>query len=131
MKSKYYITLFILFSTMMLQAQSMTTNGFKVVVVMNEKTDQLLAIEQIDNLKNNKKLSDQYPDARFYIGILKGTYEIQERVIVPKSGAEIAIYTDNELYFDLKLPENSLIKKGKAKIKIVANKNGELLLKTL
>ncbi len=113
------------------QAQTRTTKETKVVLVVNKKTNKVTNMELFDAKNSEKILPKKYPNSKFYIGVLKGNFELNKDVIEPKSGAFITMYTDKQLFSNDKFVGNDNITIGKIKTQIISSKNGELVLKTI
>ncbi len=113
------------------QAQTRTTKETKVVLVVNKKTNEITNMELFDVKNAEMVLPKKYPNSKFYIGVLKGNFELNKDVIEPKSGALITMYTDKQLFSSDKFIKSENITIGKVKTQIISSKKGELILKTL
>ncbi|QCX01598.1 hypothetical protein FGM00_16320 [Aggregatimonas sangjinii] len=119
-------------------AQERVTKEAKIIVVVNEKLD---AVEQIElyasfqKLKE-KQLEEKYAHHKFFLGVLKGTYTITENWIVPGKNTTIVMYTDkrfyppDQFYRGDDLAPGDALNLGTTMAKVIANKQGELILKT-
>lgn len=134
MNLKFFITISFLFVGIIYsQAQTRSTKETKVVLIVSEKTNEILGMELFDILDSEKILPKKYPNNKFYLGIFKGNFELNENLVKPQSGATIIIYSDKQLFLDnqLSLNKGASIKIGKVKTEVISSKNGELILKTL
>jgi len=113
------------------QAQTRITKETKVVLVVNKKTNEVTNMKLFDAKNSEKILPKKYPNSKFYIGVLKGNFELNSDIIEPKSGAIITMYTDKQLFSNDKFVGNDNITIGKIKTQIISSKNGELVLKTI
>ena len=120
-------------------AQERTTKETKVVLVINEKSDAVEHIELFASFQKMKKkeLAAKYAHHNFFLGVLKGTYDVNEKWIVPGNDTTIIIYTEKQFspfkeFFqgDDLIPGDEL-SLGKTKARVIAHKKGELTLKTL
>ena len=118
-----------------IKGQTKTTKETKVIAVIMD--DRFAALELFENTNNQKeRLLKKYPKSKFYIGLLKGRYEIKEQTVIPLSEATITLFTakqvfkDDVLFKNKKLKQGETINIGKTKAKVVASKKGELIIKT-
>lgn len=125
---------FILFG-FAITAQTKTTKETKVIVVVTN--DAIAVLEFFENSKTYKeKLTKKYPQSKFFMGFLKGRYELKNKLVIPKSEATITVFTNKqifnsgELFKDKKLKQGMSITIGSAQGKIMAAKKGELVIKT-
>lgn len=81
-------------------------------------------------------LLDRYKGCKFYVGLLTGSYGIEDDDIVPKENTIIIMYTDKQIipeeYF---LPADKLMPGdrfdiGETKAEVVSRKKGELVIRT-
>ncbi len=120
-------------------AQERTTKETKVVLVINEKSDTVEHIELFASFQKMKKkeLATKYAHHDFFLGVLKGTYNVNEKWIVPGNDTTIIIYTEKqfspfkEFFQGDELIPGDEFSIGKTKAKVIAHKKGELTLKTL
>jgi hypothetical protein len=132
LKSKAnYLLFLLLFSMSVLNAQTRTTKETKVVLIVSQKTGEVLGLELFEIQNSENILPKKYPSSTFYLGILKGTFELNQNAVQPKSGAIITIYTDKQLFSEDEFSFKENINFGSAKTKIVSRNKGELILKTL
>lgn len=119
-------------------AQERTTNGVKVILAINEKSDVVEHIELLVNFQKmkNEKLIEKYNGHKFFLGVLKGTYHPNKNGITLGNDTTIIIYTDKQFspptYFfkgDNLAPGDEFNLAG-AKAKVIATKKGELIIKT-
>ncbi|WP_139278058.1 hypothetical protein [Pseudozobellia thermophila] len=119
--------------------QTLTTKEVKILLVVEstgQKVSHLLMFEQVEG-KGKAYLVEKYRNSSFYVGLLKGTYEIYGDVVTPKKNTTVIIYTDRELFLDRKTmgpaspwAPGDLFKLGKETGKVVSNSKGELIIKT-
>ena len=132
LKSKAnYLLFLLLFSMSVLNAQTRSTKETKVVLIVSQKTGEVSGLELFEIQNSENILPKKYPGNTFYLGILKGTFELNQNVVQPKSGAIITIYTDKQLFSEDEFSLKESINFGSAKTKVVARNKGELILKTL
>lgn len=126
-----YLLLLLLFSVCFSNAQTRSTKETKVVLIVNQKTNEVSGLELFETQNSEIMLPKKYPSNIFYLGILKGTYELAKNVVQPKSGAIITIYTDKQLFSEDQFSLKESINFGSVKTKVVSRNKGELILKTL
>ena len=132
LKSKAsYLLLLLLFSVFIINAQTRSTKETKVVLIVSQKTNEVSGLELFEIQNSENILPKKYPGNKFYLGILKGIYELDENVVQPKSGAVITIYTNKQLFSEDQFSLKENINFGNIKTTVVSRKNGELILKTL
>ncbi|WP_373516864.1 hypothetical protein [Pricia sp.] len=121
-----------------LGAQTYSTNETKVVLVVSSKTGAVTQLELFHTFQNKKReeIYKKDNDRKFYIGLLKGSYEIKNDIIVPKENTTIIMYTDKQIFLEeYYLPADRLLPGdrfdlGKIKAEVVSSNKGELILKT-
>ena len=128
-----------LVSSLLCGAQELTTNGAKVVLVVDEKTSEITQIELFSNFQQLKEatIEKNYPNSQFYMGLLKGNYSLKNNEVVPGYGATVTMYTNRQFYpgeqefvkEDLKPGQQ--LRLGKIKAKVLSSKKGELIVKTV
>lgn len=119
-------------------AQTHSTKETKVVLVVSSKTGAVTHIALFHNFQNLKKeeIYEKYTDHKFYIGLLKGSYGIDNDVIVPQENTTIIMYTEKQVfpeeYFSRadNLMPGDRFDLGKTKAEVVSSKKGELVLRT-
>lgn len=132
LKSKAaYLLFLLLFSVSVFTAQTRSTKETKVVLIVSQKTNEVSGLELFETQNTENILPKKYPGNTFYLGILKGTYELHNNVVLPKSGAIITVYTDKQLFSENHLSLKESINFGSVKTKVVSRNKGELILKTL
>ena len=137
MKQLGLMILLILLNMGLAQSQVHATNETPIVLVTNIESDGIVGIELLNSFwdKSQNEVLNAYPNAKFYKGLLKGTYERTENLIKPSKGALITMYTNEQIFSSENiLPESQLsigdeVFIGKNKSKIIANQKGELILK--
>ena len=84
----------------------------------------------------NEEVLKKYKDSKFYVGLLKGSYELNNNNLEPKDNTTIVVFTEKRIFPVIEffpaedLAPGDSIELGKAKAKVVSNKKGELILKT-
>lgn len=132
-RHKNWTTLLFLFAAAVAFAQTRSTKEAKVVMVVNEKNTRIIGLE-LFNEKDANSIKKRYPESKFYIGLLRGSYELEKRGVTPNTGATIIIFTERQI-----LPDEDFFQKenfvpgnqldfGEAKTKIISNAKGELVL---
>ncbi|WP_166963968.1 hypothetical protein [Yeosuana marina] len=132
LKSKAgYLFLLLLFNVCFFNAQTRSTKETKVVLIVSQKTNEISGLELFETQNSENTLPKKYPGNKFYLGILKGNYELDKNAVQPKSGAIITIYTDKQLFSEDQFSLKESINFGSIKTKVVSRNKGELILKTL
>jgi len=138
MKSTGCVLFFLMASMLVGHAQSLTTNETKVVLVVkgvSEGITQLALFNTFEKMKG-KEILEKYPNCQFYIGLLQGSYELNENDVIPLMGSTIIMYTDqpylssNSTLPSTRFSTGDQMDLGLGKAKVVSNKKGELILKT-
>ena len=119
-------------------AQVLSTKEVKVILVVDEKKDAVSHIELFGNFQLMKRTEvlEKYPNCQFYIGLLEGSYELNNNIVIPIKGSTVIMYTDrqyilnNTLLPSDKLDAGDQLDLGQVKAKVVSKKKGELILKT-
>ncbi len=120
------------------QAQQRTTKETKIVVVVDEETNYITAMELFDAMAKHDKQSihKTYPSSKFYVGLLKGGYKVIDRGIVPALNTTITMFTTKE-YFPVvqafpgyQFVPGDQFDIGSIKAEVVSSKDGELIIKT-
>lgn len=131
-KSKIYTILsFLLLSAVYSPAQTRSTNETKIVFILSEQTNEVSGIALFNDQNSEEILSSKYPKHVFYLGVFKGSYELNDNLIEPLSGATITVFTDKVLFSKDQFSIINNINIGRLKTKVVSKKKGELILKTL
>lgn len=137
MATRILTIIYILFAAMISGAQTLSTKETKVVLVIGPKSEAVTHITLFNTFQKMDKdlILRKYPDAKFYIGLLKGTYELNNDTIDPSSDSTIIMYTEKQFFPGERFSTNEEIAPGdrfdlgKTKAKVVSNKKGELTLK--
>lgn len=133
MESKlFYTFIMVVFGLFFLQAQTRSTKETKVVLLVNKSLNNVTGIILFDAKNAEHELPTKYPKSIFYLGVLKGSFELIEDKIEPKSGATITMYTNKQLFANDHFSPGEVedITIGKFKTKVISSKKGELILKT-
>jgi len=131
-KSKIYrILILLLFGMFFCSAQTISTNETKIVFILSQKTNEVSGITLLDTENSKNVLPNTYPNHIFYLGILKGNYELNDKLVIPLTGSTITIYTDKILFSEDQFSNLDHINFGNVKTKIISKKKGEIILKTL
>jgi len=137
MKIGIYLTFFLCFLVGIGRAQTFSTKAAKVVFVVASETDVVTDVTLFSTLQKMDKdwLKKKYADHKFYIGLLKGNYQISGEDIIPKEDTTIIMYTEKQIFPEAyffsseNLVPGDSFDIGKTKTKVVSNKKGELTLK--
>jgi hypothetical protein len=124
------LTMF-LFFVVFSSAQTKSTTEAKVVLILSKKTNDVSRIIFLDTENSANTLPKTYPNHIFYLGILKGSYELNDGLIEPLSGSTITVYTDKMLFSEDQFSLLEDINFGNVQTKIISKKKGEVTLKTL
>jgi hypothetical protein len=79
-------------------------------------------MELFDSKNAKNTLPKKYPNSKFYLGLLKGSFELKNNVIEPKIDAIITMYTDKQLFSNDKFIRSDNITTGKLKTQILSSK---------
>lgn len=132
------VFVFLLLGSLFSRGQTRSTKATKIVLVVNQKSNSVEHIELLVSFQKKKKkeLAGSYTNHKFFLGVLKGKYSLEKERIIPGNNTTIILYTEKQFT----IPEpyihgDSLtlgdeFNLGKIKAKVVANKKGELTLKT-
>lgn len=139
MKVTYIVFFVFLFlGTLFSSGQTRSTKATKIVLIVNEKSNSVEHMELLASFQKKKKkeLAGSYTNRNFFLGVLKGTYSLENERIIPGNNTTIILYTEKQFA----IPEpyvhgdsltlGDTFNLGKIKAKVVANKKGELILKT-
>mgnify|MGYP001794626724 CR=1 FL=1 len=132
--SKLPLVALLLFSLGTL-AQTRTTQGTQIIVALEAKKNEILALYPLATIKKDKKALQKCSSCTYYLGELKGSYDQNGIRLRPKAEATITIFTEQEVFAEqVVFPEKEFQAKkevvlGTAKATVVANKKGELILK--
>ena len=138
MKRRSGMVLLLLVGMGLGHAQSLTTNETKVVLVVkgaSEGISQITLFNTFEKMKGNGIL-EKYPDCQFYIGLLRGGYELNDNDVTPLLGSTIIMYTDqpylssNRILPSARFSRGDQLSLGSGSAKVISNKKGELILKT-
>ncbi len=139
MKTKVLIPIFVLFVVGLCPAQTYSTKETKVVLVVDAESEIVTHIALFTKMQKIGKarfLEKRYKGCKFYVGLLNGSYEIDNDIIVPKENTTIIMYTDKQIFLEeYFLPADRLLSGdrfdvGKIKAEVVSSKKGELVLRT-
>ncbi len=131
------VTVIVLFSGICF-GQERITKETKVILVVDNKSD---AVEHIVLLASfqktkEKQLMKNYSHHKFFLGLLRGSYNLNKNTIVPGKNTTIVIYTDKQFspleeFFQVEdFSPGDEFNLGETKAKVIANKKGELVIKT-
>jgi len=131
-KSKIYsVLILLLFGVFFCSAQTISTNETKIVFILSQKTNEVSGITLLDTENSKNVLPNTYPNHIFYLGILKGSYELSDNLVIPLTESTITIYTDKVLFSEDQFLHLDHINFGSVKTKVISKKKGEIILKTL
>ncbi|MBD1262190.1 hypothetical protein HZY62_16435 [Maribacter polysiphoniae] len=132
----YVLITFLLFLTALVSAQELSTTGTKVVIVIDSKTNGIERIGLFGDFEkmDRKKILDTYPNKKFYMGLLKGTYRRHDNTIVLLNDTVVTIYTHKQMFVEDEFPmeEWSIANPqimGEAKAKVLSSKKGQIIIK--
>ena len=119
------------------QAQTLSTKETKVVLIVDPRSDNVTDMALFTTIQKMDKglLKKKYADSKFYIGLLKGNYEIKGTAIVPKENTTVIMFTEKQIFPEAHffssddLSPGDSFDIGKTQAKVVSNKKGELILK--
>ncbi len=119
-------------------AQVLSTNEAKVILVVDETKETVSHIELFGNFQLLKRAEviEKFPNCQFYIGLLRGSYELNDHNVTPLIGSTIIMYTDqpylssNRILQSARFSTGDQLSLGSGSAKVISNKKGELILKT-
>ena len=120
----------------MLRSQTRSTKETKILLIVNESNTKISGLELFEP-ESVQDIGTRHPGSKFFFGLFKGSYELEERKVVPQEGALITIYTERQFFPNEKLfpSENFVVEDqlnlGDAETKIISKGKGELMLKIL
>ncbi len=130
------ILVFILFFSVVSQvkAQSKTTKETRVVVVITK--EEISTLVHYERFRSSRELFlKKYDKSKFFIGVLKGKYRVENDQILPLPEATITIYTEKQIFnkaglFSKEKPKpGDLLKVGKIKAKVITAGKEEITVK--
>ncbi len=118
--------------------QERITKETKVILVVDNKSDVVEHIVLLANFQKTeeKQLMKNYGHHKFFLGLLKGSYHLNKNTIVPGKNTTVVIYTDKqfspieEFFQSENISPGDEFNLGETKAKVIANKKGELVIKT-
>lgn len=132
------VVIFLLFGTLFSLAQTRSTKASKIILVVNNKSNEVEHIKLFASFQKmkQKELTATYDHQKFFLGVLKGTYKLENKMIIPGDNTTIVMYTEKQFF-----PSEQFFKSddlipgdafnlGKTHAKVIANKKGELTIKT-
>jgi hypothetical protein len=105
------------------------------VVSANSATVTHLELLNTFQKMKQEEIAKKYPNSRFYLGLLAGSYELAKNELTPLGETTIIMYTEKQFYpAGHFLSENEFspgdeFDLGKTKGKVMSMKKGELILK--
>jgi len=135
MREKVLLVFFLLIVSGSILAQARSTKEMKLTLVVNEENTKILDLELFDEKQANS-IKKRYPGSKLFIGLLNGSYELEDKRVSPNAGATITIFTDrqffpNERFFPKEdLAKGDQLNIGLTKAKITSNAKGEITLVT-
>jgi hypothetical protein len=130
-------TVVLLYGLISATAQTMTTREAKVVVAVNTENNTIPALVLFSDLDTKEdRLKEQYPNCKFYIGLMEGSYKVVQAIVRPQKEATVSIFynqpifEDTEMVFMGQYSPGDLVKIGKTEARVISNNKGELILKT-
>jgi len=119
-------------------AQKLSTKETKVVFIVDSESDNVTDMALFSTIQkmDKRRLKKKYAGSKFYVGLLKGNYEIEGTGIIPKEDTTVIMFTEKQIFPEAyffssdDLSPGDPFHIGKTKTKVVSNKKGELILKT-
>ncbi|MBT8182620.1 MAG: hypothetical protein KJO53_13650 [Eudoraea sp.] len=137
MKSRGCMVFFLLAGILSVTAQTMTTREAKVVAVVNAENNTIKALELFTDENSDKgSLIKKYPDCKFYIGLMEGSYKVVQAIVHPQKGATVNIFYSQPIYAaaDMAVMDHyspgDIMKIGNSEARVISNNKGELIFKT-
>ena len=137
MKSIPWVAVLFMASISLGSAQSLTTTETKVILVVNEDLEKITHIALFDTFQKMKRqeVYTKYASAKFFIGLLEGSYTLKGKNVMLDKGATITMYTNSQFF-----PRESFVAQerfvpgdrlglGKTPAKVISNKKGELIFR--
>ncbi len=125
----FYTFIMVVFGLFFTQAQTRSTAETKVILVVNNDSNQITNIELFKPEITENEMSKKYIKSIFIYGLFKGRYELNDNVILPKSESIITMYTDKQLFSNNKFIPSKNIKIGNLKTTEISRKKGEIIIK--
>ena len=135
MRHIFFTALFFLIMGFNAYAQTRITKEAKVVVIVNENNSKVLGLTLFKKDDINK-IMERYPKSKLYIGLLKGSYTLENGNLFPLEGATVVVYTERQFFQPEVLFENETLMPGAfldlggINTQVISNNKGELILKT-
>jgi len=135
MKEKLFSIFLMLIVSSTMSAQARTTNETKLTLVVNKENTKVIDLELFDE-NEVANIKRRYPGSKLFIGLLKGSFELEKRKVKPNKGATITIFTErqffpNEKFFQKEnLATGDHLNIGNLKAKITSSAKGELIITT-
>lgn len=135
---KYACLFFILTGLGRLSAQTISTKGTKILLVVDSRgnrVDHLILFQKISE-RGKSYVLKRYAGSLFYVGYLEGDYEERKGEIIPKKEARITMYTESEIFNDGKhrhievLSEQDYLYIGNQRAEVISRRKGTLSVKT-
>lgn len=137
LKARLFFAILVFFG-LIGNAQVLSTKEAKVILVVDEKKEAVSHIVLFGNFQQMKRAEvlEKYPNCKFYIGLMEGSYEVDQTMVCPQKGATIVIFINQPIFgepdlvfADYKSPGDSM-KIGNTDAMVISNRKGELVLKT-
>ncbi len=125
----FYTFIMVVFGLFFTQAQTRSTAETKVILVVNNDSNQITNIELFKPEITENEMSKKYIKSIFIYGLFKGRYELNDNVILPKSESIITMYTDKQLFSNSQFSPSKNMKIGNIKTKEISRKKGEIIIK--
>lgn len=138
MKTYVFFIAVFLNALLLFAAQERSTTGMKIILVVDANSNSVTSITPLDTFQKMmvSDVFEKYPGCHFYMGSLKGNYDLIDTNIIPAENAIITMYTEREFFrFGKFISSKTLdvgddFSLGKVVSKITSIKKGELLLET-
>ena len=137
-KLKCLLLIICLGTCSVVQAQTHSTKETKVILVVSANTQvvtHMVLFNSFEKLKR-QEVENAFPNSKFYIGLLKGNYILDDYGLKPEKDTEVIIYSNRQVFQeepflageDIALGDK--IKLGNRTARIISNKKGEITLRT-
>lgn len=134
----YVLFIAILLNALLLiAAQERSTTGMKIILVVDANSNSIPSITPLATFQKMmvSEVFAKYPGCHFYMGSLKGNYNLIDLNVIPAENAIVTMYTEREFFRSgdflgaNTLGEGDDFSLGKLMSKVTSNKKGELSLK--
>lgn len=133
-----FLLLIFMGGCLVIGAQTHSTKETKVILVVgvNTKTiTHIVLFNSFDKLKR-QQVEEAFAHSRFYIGLLRGDYTLDDYGLKPEKDAEVVIYTNRQVFKkEPFLSRDGIalgdkVKLGNRMARLISNNKGEITLIT-